>query len=103
MVKKEICPRCGNEEVSENDNYCKICGLKIKKGAPEMEAQEQPKITFDFGVIGPSRFYITTDKSFYDGMKENPNFVPMFTPNDIKSNLHILWDLQLYIFHILQE
>ena len=38
MLKQ--CPRCCNEEISKNDNYCKICGLKLKE-APEVSAQEQ--------------------------------------------------------------
>lgn len=79
-------------------------GIPVKdKEAPEVPAQEQSNITFDFGVLEPSRFYITTDKSFYDGMKENPKFVPMFTLNDFKESLHISTDSQLYIFRILQE
>jgi hypothetical protein len=83
---------------------CRKPDIENKKGiAPEVPVQELPKITFDFGVIGPSRFYITTDKSFYDGMKENPRFVPTFTPNDFKESLHILEDFQLYIFRVSQE
>lgn len=27
----EHCPRCQNEEISPTDNYCKICGLNLKK------------------------------------------------------------------------
>lgn len=33
------CPRCGNEEI-EGNNYCGICGVKLKE-APEGPAQEQ--------------------------------------------------------------
>ncbi|GAA0390114.1 hypothetical protein GCM10008933_21260 [Paenibacillus motobuensis] len=24
------CPRCSNSEISEMDNYCRICGLNLK-------------------------------------------------------------------------
>ena len=65
--------------------------------------QEPSKITYDFGVLEPSRFYITTDKRLYEGAKENPKFVPMFTPKDFKENLGISMDSQLYIFRVLQE
>lgn len=27
MTKK--CPRCGNEDIEENHNFCMICGLKL--------------------------------------------------------------------------
>lgn len=71
--------------------------------AQEVPVQEQQKITYDFGVLEPSKFYITTDKRFYEGAKENPKFVPMFTPKDFKENLGISMDSQLYIFRILQH
>lgn len=28
---QQICPRCENEEIKPTDNYCKICGLKLKE------------------------------------------------------------------------
>lgn len=30
-MKKRICPRCQNEEINECANFCKICGLELKK------------------------------------------------------------------------
>lgn len=27
---KSICPRCHNEEIHPSDNFCKICGMKLK-------------------------------------------------------------------------
>ncbi|MCY6372416.1 hypothetical protein [Clostridium ganghwense] len=77
-----------------------------KNSAPEVPAQEQPKITFDYGVIETSRFYITTDKSFYESMKENPKFVSMFTPEyleEFKEGYPHVQDFQIYIFCISQE
>lgn len=28
----EECPRCQNYEIDKNDNFCKICGLDLRKG-----------------------------------------------------------------------
>jgi hypothetical protein len=25
------CPNCSNEEIAENDNFCMICGTKLKE------------------------------------------------------------------------
>ena len=77
--------------------------LEQKPAAPEGSVQEQPKVTFDYGVIERSRFYVTTDQDFYNGMKENPNFIPLITPSDFKESLGILLDFQLYIFRVSQE
>jgi hypothetical protein len=83
-----------------------------KEAAPEVPVHKQPNveqmqklsnITLDFGLIEPSKLYVTTDKAFYDGMKENPRFIPIVTPNDFKESLHILMDFQLYIFRVSQE
>lgn len=30
MSKKLMCRRCGNEEITEEQNFCKICGLNLK-------------------------------------------------------------------------
>ena len=31
------CPICENEEIKETDNYCKICGYKLKNNENESE------------------------------------------------------------------
>lgn len=28
---QKTCPICGNEEIQEKDNYCFICGKKLKE------------------------------------------------------------------------
>ena len=36
------CPRCKSEEIRNGDNYCKICGLELRKiTAQEIPVQEQ--------------------------------------------------------------
>lgn len=35
MLKE--CPICENEEITENDNYCMICGYKLKDNKEEKE------------------------------------------------------------------
>lgn len=36
------CPRCYNSEISVKANYCKICGLNLKKTDLEARVQSQP-------------------------------------------------------------
>lgn len=35
------CPRCKNEKLEEGQNFCQICGLKLKRIAQEVPVQEQ--------------------------------------------------------------
>lgn len=28
--KVQVCPRCENIEIGQNDNFCKICGYKLR-------------------------------------------------------------------------
>lgn len=42
MIKQ--CPRCKNEDINKNQNYCQVCGLDLRKEiAPEVPVQEQSK------------------------------------------------------------
>lgn len=36
------CPRCENENLKEDYNYCPVCGVNLGT-APEVPVQEQPK------------------------------------------------------------
>ena len=80
---------------------------KIKK-AYEIPAQEQLKITFDYGVLESSRFFITTDKTFYEKMIKSFNAIPVFTLelldelNTKEIHQNVL-DLQFYVFRILLD
>ena len=41
-MKELKCPRCKNEELKGNENYCPICGLDLEeKTAQEVPVQEQ--------------------------------------------------------------
>lgn len=41
-MDKLKCPRCKNEELKGNENYCPVCGLELKEGtALEVKIQEQ--------------------------------------------------------------
>ncbi|WP_419867417.1 hypothetical protein [Clostridium perfringens] len=43
-MKELKCPRCKNEELQGNENYCPICGLDLEeKTAQEVPVLEQPK------------------------------------------------------------
>lgn len=33
---QQICPRCGNGDVSESHNFCVICGLPVYRQSPEV-------------------------------------------------------------------
>ncbi|APU61246.1 zinc ribbon domain-containing protein [Clostridium botulinum] len=74
MLKR--CPKCGNKEISENANYCKICGLKLKE-APEVPSQEQSDYTTEYRIDRFSRLILTTDKKFYDNAINNYNGIPI--------------------------
>lgn len=43
-----MCPRCENEELKGTENYCPICGLKLKqKAVQEINTPEQAIIYVD--------------------------------------------------------
>lgn len=86
----------------------KVKELEQKAAALEGQVQEQPKITFDYGVLESSRFYITTDKSFYEKMIKNPKVIPMFTPEAMvklkTKEIHQLsQDFYFYVFRIPED
>lgn len=48
-MDKLKCPRCKNEELQGNENYCPICGLDLEeKTAQEVPVQEQLIIDIGF-------------------------------------------------------
>lgn len=87
--------------MNKNNAIKQLKGLE--ETAQEVPVQEQHQITLDLGVIESSKLYITTDKDFYDGMKESDNFIPILTPNDFRESLHISMDSPLYIFRVSPE
>ncbi|EGT4144720.1 hypothetical protein P5E99_15595 [Clostridium perfringens] len=43
-----MCPRCKNEKLQGTENYCPICGLKLKeKAVQEINTPEQAIIYID--------------------------------------------------------
>lgn len=52
MCKLKQCPRCKNEELEEDQNYCQICGLDLKRTAQEVLVQEQSNILYKLSIIG---------------------------------------------------
>ncbi|HHD2772605.1 TPA: hypothetical protein ACOTHO_002504 [Clostridium perfringens] len=43
-----MCPRCENEKLQGTENYCPICGLKLKeKAVQEINTPEQAIIYID--------------------------------------------------------
>lgn len=52
-MDKLNCPRCKNEELSGNENYCLICSLNLKeKTAQEVPIQEQSEHLHKLSIIG---------------------------------------------------
>ncbi|MEK4150030.1 hypothetical protein NST02_23590 [Robertmurraya sp. FSL W8-0741] len=45
------CPYCKNIEITASDNYCKICGLKLKKSVAEPTTTINVQLTLNDKVI----------------------------------------------------
>ncbi len=45
------CPRCKNEELKEDQNYCQICALDLKRTDQEVPVQEQFFLKHDNAII----------------------------------------------------
>lgn len=94
---------------TEKDIQALEVAMSMIKGTDqEVQVQEQLRVTYDYGILEKSKLFITTDKSFYERMKKNPKFVPMFNPDLLvdprdSENTSNELDFNFYCFRILVE
>lgn len=47
-----MCPRCSNSDIKTSDNFCKICGLKLKKTPVRgLGSRGLKKLRKNFGTV----------------------------------------------------